>query len=341
MADRGDYREAVNAMADRTGVIIPVYVPPDQADAVDVVGETAWAFCRQVGDPSAVCLAADGPGPGADAVRAASAELGTGAVLLGENRGKLAAVRAGAAALLERNDLRYVAVADQDGDHFANELLNFVRAARHVEQVAQTERVLVIGSRTSRHRPLGFLRGELEELADRVLLDALQYDAAVTGRPLRLEFLSDQEEAPDFHSGYKLMTRATAESVLLGDPQPTGVDDDAYYRHAVEAVLVVEAVADGAVLAAVNRSTLDGQPLSVFGTFDRPRLIADKIIWPCKRLGVPGEFVRQWVRNHVQRLALRSLAPQGLNELEAVHRLAVAAWGLGAGDGPLRGRRFI
>ena len=72
------------------------------------------------------------------------------------------------------------------------------------------EEVLVLGRRSSKQRPLGFLRGELEELADRVLLDALAYDAAVSGVPLRLECATAVEEYPDFHSGYKLFSRRTA-----------------------------------------------------------------------------------------------------------------------------------
>ena len=68
---------------------------------------------------------------------------------------------------------------DADGDHFPNELVNLLRAANHITQSRGIEKLLVLGRRISRHRPMGYLRGELEELADRILLDALAYDATL------------------------------------------------------------------------------------------------------------------------------------------------------------------
>lgn len=70
--------------------------------------------------------------------------------------------------LLEQSDVHYLAAVDHDGDHFANELLNFVHAAEHVAVQAATDHVLVLGNRLSRHRPLGFLRAEQEDLANRI-----------------------------------------------------------------------------------------------------------------------------------------------------------------------------
>ena len=67
-------------------------------------------------------------------------------------------------------------------------------------------------------------------------------------------------------------------------------------------------------------------------------MVADKIIWPCKRLGVPASFVDQWLRNHMPRLLLNTLAPEGKEELLQIRRLVLAAFGLEAGElswGPL------
>ena len=47
-------------------------------------------------------------------------------------------------------------------------------------------------------------------------------------------------------------------------------------------------------------------------------LAADMIIWPCKRLNVPGPFVAQWLTNHLPRLLLGTLVPQGRAELLAI-----------------------
>jgi hypothetical protein len=324
-----------NYLHQATGVVIPVYLP-DRFDPVQgqaMIEETVLACLREIGNPGFVCLSADGPGRGRQVAARLARKHGVRAIHGAVNRGKLAAARLGVGKLLESRAVRYVAVIDQDGDHFANELLNFIRAARHVGEAEGRDRVMVLGSRRSRHRPMGFLRGELEELADRVLLDALHYRAAKTGRPLPMQFATSVEEFPDFHSGYKVFTRPAAEAVFAAEPRFCGVDDDCYYRHAVEAVMSVEALESGAILAAVSRSAFDEQPVTTFGLLNRQRLVADKIIWPCKRLEVPVEFADQWIRNHAPRLLLGSLAPQGYQELAEIRRLVLAAYGRKDGGG--------
>jgi len=325
---------ATDDLRHRTAVVIPVYFPQDldPEEGRSMLDDLAGALLRQIASPEMICLSVDGSGGARAAADAVGKSRGVLVTTAERNRGKLAALREGARVLLSGRGGKYLAALDQDGDHFPHELLNLVLAAGHVGAAAreQRDRVLVIGSRVSRHRPLGFARGELEELADRVLLDALHYDAARTGRPLRLQFATGIEEFPDFHSGYKLFTEPLARDVLLGEPRLAGVSEEAYYRHAVEAVLAVEAVKAGAWLATVRRSTLDRQPLSTFGLLDRARLVADKIIWPCRRLGVPAAFADQWIRNHVPRLLLRTLTPAGPEELATIHRLVLE--GVGADE---------
>jgi hypothetical protein len=314
-------------MRNRTGIVIPVYFPGtiDVCQGEAQLRETASAFLEQVADPRAICLSVDGEPGAAQAARRLAAEYGTLVHVAPVNRGKLHAAINGVRELLEQTDLDYVAVVDQDGDHFANELLNFVRSAEHIAEHTASDRVLVLGRRISRHRPMGFLRGELEEFADRVLLDALAYRAVVIDRPLRLEYAFSLDEFPDFHSGYKLFGRATAEHVFLGEPQLGDVSEDCYYRHACEAVMVVEALEHCAYLGVVNRSTLNGQPFSGFGTYNLCRLVADKIIWPCKRLSIPTPFVSQWMANHAPRLVLHTLIPDGERELVQIMQLVVSA----------------
>ena len=283
---------------------------------------------RQLSDPAHLCLSVDGADCGGEIAEELSAHLGVGHQVAPVNKGKLHAVRNGMASLFERRELQFFAVIDSDGDHFANELPNLLRAALHARVPEPNREVMVLGRRISLHRPLGFLRGELEELADRVLLDALAYDAAVTDAPLRLEGGTTLDEVPDFHSGYKLFSRGAVEATFLGKPKLCGLGEVAYFRHACEAVMVVEALKGGAFLAVVNRSTMNEQPLTTFGKLDRVRLVADKIIWPCRRLGVPAHFAEQWLRNHMPRLQLNSLAPQGREELVQIGRLVLD--GLGA-----------
>ena len=127
-----------------TGIVIPVYFHPDNDVALgrNLVGSTVHMFAREVADPAAICLSVDGPGPAVVIAQDVAAIFGVQVVVGQENRGKFGAVAAGMARLLASPHLRYLAAVDQDGDHFANELLNFVRAAEHVVQTTATDRVL-------------------------------------------------------------------------------------------------------------------------------------------------------------------------------------------------------
>ena len=319
------------------GVVIPLYLTDNSQRAASetLVTDTVEAFVDIVDDPQHICISVDGKAYGADTAEKLACQFGTSLAVAPENKGKLQGIINGLHELSADSKLSWFAVVDQDGDHFANELANLLRAGLHISRTAASDRVLVIGRRASRHRPMGWLRGELEELADRVLLDALHYHATTSGQPLHLEFTAALEEFPDFHSGYKLFSRTTADAVTTAVPQPLGLPDSCYYRHAVEAVLVVEAILAGALIGAVNRSTFDEQPVSVFNQFNREQLVADKIIWPCRRLGIPADFVMQWMENHTARLLLGTLLPDGQNELLAIRRLVAEACGTQPGN-PVR-----
>jgi hypothetical protein len=313
----------------RTGIVIPVCFPAgvDLQRGEAALRETIKDCCNAVEDRSAICLSVDGEACGGATGRRLAQALGTSVQVSSENHGKFHAVQAGVRLLIPKTMLAGFAVIDQDGDHFANELMNFVRAAAHIAETARTDRVMILGRRGSRHRPMGFARGEFEELADRMLLDALAYHAARTNAPLRLEYAGIQDEFPDFHSGYKLFSRTCAEDVFLSAPELAGCPEVCYYRHAAEAVMATEAIVRGAVMGVVSRSTLVAQSVSTFGLLERTRLVADKIIWPCKRLEIPLPFVRQWLANHIPRLLLGTLAPEGGNEIETVRRLVLEAYG--------------
>jgi len=319
---------ALGEVRQRTGVIVPVYLPAgvNRDLGARLLEDTVQALLCQVERPASICLSVDGEGNGTKTVQDLARRFGVQMCCTGQNKGKLWALRHGVERLWQQEGLEYFATVDADGDHFANELPNLVRAGRYARP--RVGEVMVLGRRISRHRPMGFLRGELEELADRVLLDALCYHAARSNWPLRLEYATALEEFPDFHSGYKLFSRGAAQAAFLREPQFCEMGEDAYFRHAVEAVLTVESLLGGACLVLVNRSTFDEQPLSTFGKLERSRLVADKIAWPCKRLGVPGPFVDQWLRNHLPRLLLGTLVPQGVEELQQVRRLVLEEFGV-------------
>jgi hypothetical protein len=71
-------------------------------------------------------------------------------------------------------------------------------------------------------------------------------------------------------------------------------------------------------------------------------MVADKIVWPCRRLGIPGHFVRQWLRNHLPRLLLNTLTPQGRGELKQIRRLVLEDLGLeDAPEEPIEGPQIV
>ena len=324
---------AKDVLKHKVGIIIPVYFPLgiDESEAADLLRDTAYSYVDLLDDPRNVCLSVDGVEHGLDIATCISKECGARLVSSKKNRGKLGGVRKGVQALWNDEKLTYFVEVDSDGDHFANELLNLIRAAINVQDRCKDD-VLVIGSRTSKHRPMGFLRGELEELADRVLLDALYYYAARSGQPLSLEYATPIEEFPDFHSGFKLFSRGAAQAAFLEEPWLCGVDEDAYFRHGCEAVMTVEPLLSAARLVLVNRSTFNEQPVTTFGLLNREQMIADKIIWPCKRMQIPATFVDQWLTNHCARLILNTLVPQGKSELLQIRSLVLNAFGIQDAD---------
>ena len=319
---------AYELMNEDTGVVVPVYFPPDvdTTRGEALLRDNVGAYLRQITEPTRLCLSVDGEDNGAAIARRVASEYGVSLVTSPENRGKLHSGANGARHILDNHSVEFVAIVDQDGDHFANELVSFVRTTARISEALDSDRVMVLGRRFSRHRPLGLLRGELEELADRVLLDALNYHAARTGTPLRMEYANLFDEFPDFHSGYKLFSRQSAQDALLTLSQPAGVSEACHYRHACEAVMTVEALLAGAYLGVVNRSTFNEQPITTFGMYDRRQLIADKLIWPCKRLDIPVPFVKQFLANHIPRLLLNTMVPDGREELKKIHALTLRAF---------------
>ena len=317
-------QHAYEIMYKKTGVVIPVYFPKDidRTQGENLLRDTTTHYLTQIQNPANICLSVDGAVHGEQEVTKLAQEFGVSSAISKTNRGKFSGAQQGVTHLLQNTDLKYIAMVDQDGDHFANELFNFIRTAVHIN----LDRTLILGNRLSRHRPMGFARGDLEELADRVLLDALTYHATKTNQPLRLEYANILDEFPDFHSGYKVFSRASAEDIFLSKPELSGCSETSYYRHACEAVMIIKCLTRGGYLGVVNRRTFNEQPITTFGLYNRQQLIADKIIWPCKHLNIPAHFVKQWLDNHMPRLLLGTLVPEGKEELSGIRKIVLEAF---------------
>jgi hypothetical protein len=246
-------------------------------------------------------------------------------VSLEENRGKHYAATEGIRRLMEKTSVEYFVVRDCDADHFICEFPNLVRSAHHIASSEKTDRVLVIGRRINRHRPLGFQRGEMEELCNRVMLDAINYRLARRGRVLNTQYYSAYGDVPDFKSGYKVYSRGVAESAFKRDPKLLCLDPKDYWRHGAEPIPIVEAVVGGAVLGEMNRAAFDVQPTTTFTESSAMEMHVNTLAWAFCRLGVPLECAEQLFNNHIPRILLDKDS-LGKKQLESVRRRALALY---------------
>ncbi|NQZ67884.1 MAG: hypothetical protein HRT89_07420 [Lentisphaeria bacterium] len=319
---------SLKILGNRTAVVIPVFLNPQKDNTLStaLLRETVIQYLHEIDNPANICLSVDGKNCGAEIAEGIASEYSLSHVIGEQNLGKLSPVRNGASFVNDKLDVDYTAFIDQDGDHTANELINLIRLAEHMKDDTSEENLLILGRRISKHHPLGFFRGELEELADRLLLDAMQFYSAHHNKPLRFQYATVLEEYPDFHSGYKLYYKVALKKSLLTAPRLMECSSDAYYRHSVECVMTLEAILSGAMMGIVNRSTLNQQPVSAFADLKRNRMVADQIIWPCKRLGIPPMYIKQWMANHLPRLLLNTLVPEGKNELIEIQNMVFQAF---------------
>ncbi len=243
---------------------------------------------------------------------------------LPENRGKLWAIKEGIAALLaECPSISYIAIRDGDGDHAISDLPHLVRVAAHLAEAYGHSRVIVIGSRRSRHRPLGWVRGELEALLDHVTLSALSYHLATRGRALNLSHCLGQGAVADLSSGYKVYGRQIAQELFVDHkPRLECLSTEDYWHYGPETVTIVEGVLAGAVIAEAQRLTWDGQPTTSFGEFKHLLLYGELLAWVFARLRIPLEVAAQLYDNYVPAMPLKTTA-EGNQLLSALRAYAL------------------
>ena len=242
-------------------------------------------------------------------VQGLAAENGIRILVLPQNRGKLAAIAEAMRAILDAQPhVRWLAVMDNDADHLAAVLPQLVRAAAFLADVYGHDRVLAIGARASRARPMGWVRGELELLLDQLTVDALAYALALQGRALDLTQCLGTS-APDLSSGYKVYGRELAQG-LFADAEPAyaTLSPRDYYRFGPETVPIVETVLAGGVWGEILRPTWDGQPATSFGEFRAIELYGELLTWVWARLGLPVSVAAQMFDNHRRELTLATAA---------------------------------
>jgi len=335
----------------RTAVVVPAYFGPQPSD--QLVRRLLWitlAECHHYLPPENVWVVVDGDARTARLARELQhrleGERGSAfhLVALPENGGKLRAIREGVMCLLPEDPLvRFVAIRDGDGDHAIADLPNLVRTADELARICNNDNVLIAGARSSRHHPMGWVRGELEILLDGLTLDALAYHLAHEGRALDLTHSLVDAAVPDISSGYKVYSRALAEELFVRrSPQYTCLDETAYWRYGPETITFVEAMLLGAAFGEARRATFDGQPASSFGDFAHVELYGDLLAWVYCRLDLPVQVAAQLYDNRAVGLALRTTAA-GQETMEGVRQRSLEALASYRGRGepiPMPSERF-
>jgi len=309
-------------------VVVPVYFSAQVNDeTVTRLLYLTVADLHHVVPPEQVWLVVDGDARSARLMRQVLDRLpeGSGGMQLianEYNRGKLAVIRQGICeALSAASRVRYLAIIDGDADHLPAALPGLVRAADSIADAYGHERVITIGARSSRTRPMGWVRGELETLLDQLTADALAYALARQGRALDLsQCLSGR--VPDLSSGYKVYLREMAEFLFERSEPDTGtLSDSDYWHYGPETVTIVEAVLAGAVIGEMLRPTWDGQPVTSFGEFGPVRMYGELLTWVWNRLSIPVEVAAVHLANRGQ-IALGT-AREGAELLEQLRAHAL------------------
>jgi hypothetical protein len=327
----------------RTGVIVPAYFSAKPSG--ETVSHLLWmtlSDCHHYLPLEQVWVVVDGDRRTAGLAEDLRGQLqrnGHGSLNilpLSENMGKLGAIQAGMCALLAAHPrLQWIVIRDGDGDHMMSVTPQLVRTALFLEQAYGHSRVIVIGARTSRHRPMGFARGELESLLDQVTLDALAYVLARRGQALDLRHCLGHT-TPDLSSGFKVYGRQIAESLFVkAEPRLLTLSESDYWHYGPETVTVIEAVLQGVVLAEALRPTWDGQPTTSFGEFRLLSLYGELLAWVFARLDIPIDVAACFFDRLVPGMTLRTTA-EGRDLLDGLRRHALEkALSYRSEDGPI------
>jgi hypothetical protein len=286
------------------GSVIPIWFPEEMApERMHQFLRGTLADVELLIDPARLVLVVDGCPRAEEPTRRAASELARRAgaepqvIVKAENSGKGGAVCTGFERLLEDDAVEFLNIRDADGDHDIWDLPQLFRLVETVRERAG-ERVFVVGGRSTLARSLGFARSELEQLLNRLTIDAVNAAAAGRGSVVDLRFSARYGRAPDFQSGYKLYSRPAARVVV----------DAIAGSHArrpelrvpwwgVEFVPTVELLLAGFAPAQVHRLTWDGQPQTTFDDDDLAYAYSRQVSWLFERLELPAEVAMPLLDN--------------------------------------------
>lgn len=306
------------------GVVIPAYFSSKPSD--DTVRELLWLTvrdCPHYVSPDNTWLVVDGDKRtatlAAETNHRFKERYGQPFQLLSlpTNGGKLWAVREGLARLLSQGEsIRFAIIRDGDGDHLPEHIPALVAAAEALQRFYGHTRLIVIGARSSRHHPIGWVRGELETLLDYVTLDAVSWALAREGRSPDLQHCRGADP-PDLSSGYKLYGRAEAERLVTDEPVLATLSPSDYWHYGPETCTIVEALLRDTVVAQIARLTWERQPTTSFGEFAHTDLYGELLLWVYARLNVQLETATRIFDRRTAALRLRT-TPEGRQALDVL-----------------------
>jgi hypothetical protein len=234
-----------------------------------------------------------------------------------ENGGKGSALTSGLRTLLREEEFSYALIRDGDGDHYVGDVEHLYRYMQWMRRQGVRGELVVVGRRADIHRSIGWIRGEFEELLNRLTMAALTHRLAAEGRVLDLRFLSAYPEPPDLMSGYKLCShgicRVMAERNWQEGLPVTAVD---LYRYGMEQIPLVEGGLEGAAIGEVLRLVGDDEKVSGHGRYTEPSVNAGLALWVLRRLDIAPDAAVSILENAIARSRLHT-DPVGVSLLEA------------------------
>ncbi|NPV45641.1 MAG: hypothetical protein HPY69_01680 [Armatimonadetes bacterium] len=290
-------------MRDSLGMVVPVWYAPDMpAERMRELLTHTLGDCELFLRPEHIVLVVDGCPQAEAPARHAAAEFAARAgseplvVVQPGNEGQGGAVCRGFEHLLRESRVRYLCARDADGDHDIYDLPQLFRLLVQMEEIEGHDRVAVLGQRGDLHRPMGFARGQYEALLNEITLRAVGWAMAQRGQCPDLRYCRRLPGPPDFQSGYKLYTRATAEAFVSAlRTAESAQPDQQVLRWGIQFVSTVELLLAGTVFGSVYRLTYDEQPQTSFEHADN-RLLAygRQFVWLYRRLTVPMDLGLRW-----------------------------------------------
>ena len=305
---------------ERTALVMPQWFSPEiDAEQVEQIVRLNLAGVDDYASPEHVCLVIDAC-PVAERAVAALNESRSAAglcayptVVNDQNLGQGGSLVRGFAALIERGcPADWFVTRDADGDHFINDLPHLARMADQLDAIANDGCYMVVGRRVDVRRPMTWFRGELEELVNATLMDALSCRLARRGEVIDQRFMHPDVSGagpgmarPDTQSGYKLYSldlvrRVIDEYATLGEP-PWGPDTFRYLGQVAPFWVCIDA---GGVAGEVIRASLTCQSVSSFGPETFERQYRAKLHYILKRSELPVPAARQILANAIMRSGL-------------------------------------